>query len=219
MSREQTGSPWGLGARRGAVRRADVQQAIATAEAYLLKSTLTFFVSGVLRIEQCEPSPEVFVKNRPRPSTDGSASWYYGHFVVIRSCMLVPVRGMALCSWCLGIVCATWSLGVVSSVCTRIEARSQVSQAAVDKRGKDCIRGRVGRISVSESYVPESGQHPSRPSRDVMKEAARGSGRVTGRRGGLARGLGRELLAGRLATGGLASGLLGTSHCFCLGCW
>ena len=35
---------------------------------------------------------------------------------------------------------------------------------------------------------------------------------AAGRRGGLARGLGRELLAGRLAAGALASGLLGAGH-------
>lgn len=47
-----------------------------------------------------------------------------------------------------------------------------------------------------------------------------GSGLVTvrlldtsGRRGGLASGLGGELLTGSLATGRLAGGLLGTSHC------
>ena len=38
---------------------------------------------------------------------------------------------------------------------------------------------------------------------------------ATGGRGRLARGLGRELLAGRLATGGFACGLLGACH-FCL---
>jgi hypothetical protein len=36
---------------------------------------------------------------------------------------------------------------------------------------------------------------------------------AAGRRGGLARRLGGELLAGRLATGGLARGLLRTGHC------
>ena len=38
---------------------------------------------------------------------------------------------------------------------------------------------------------------------------------TTGRGGRLASGLGGELLAGSLATGGLASGLLGASHCDC----
>ena len=36
---------------------------------------------------------------------------------------------------------------------------------------------------------------------------------TTGRRGGLASGLGGELLAGSLATGGLTGGLLGAGHC------
>lgn len=36
---------------------------------------------------------------------------------------------------------------------------------------------------------------------------------TSGRRGGLASGLGGELLTGSLATGGLAGSLLGTSHC------
>lgn len=36
---------------------------------------------------------------------------------------------------------------------------------------------------------------------------------TAGRRGRLAGGLGSELLPGGLATGGLASGLLGASHC------
>lgn len=35
-----------------------------------------------------------------------------------------------------------------------------------------------------------------------------------GGRGGLVRGLGGEMIAVRLATGGLAGGLLGTGHCF-----
>ena len=36
---------------------------------------------------------------------------------------------------------------------------------------------------------------------------------TTGRRGGLASGLGGELLTGSLATSGLAGGLLGAGHC------
>ena len=42
--------------------------------------------------------------------------------------------------------------------------------------------------------------------------AGEGSGPRTRRRGGLARGLGRELFARGLAPGGLASGLFGTGH-------
>jgi len=48
--------------------------------------------------------------------------------------------------------------------------------------------------------------------RDGARAVAVGLLDAAGRRRRLARGLGRELLAGGLATGGLASGLLGARH-------
>jgi len=47
---------------------------------------------------------------------------------------------------------------------------------------------------------------------DSARAVAMGLLDATGGGGGLARGLGGELLAGGLASGGLAGGLLGTSH-------